>query len=203
MTGCLACRFGGEIPRVPGTTIKNPCLIALWLLSLQFWLFTASAPKAFKQAVLQQGTKSLGASLVRFIYSFVKACRWNHEETLLRLAKGYACSQSSPELEGSKSACGAQWLSLHRAGPRSLCGFSACTRVSGSPRACPQLPGSCTGPRAPSCTHEMGQGFLPPARPASLPCTPLSLCMLLIRHLTCFDLIYIAVMWLWKYLLLP
>jgi len=42
MTGCLVRTFGGEIPHVPGTVIKNTCLIALWLLSLQLWLFTAS-----------------------------------------------------------------------------------------------------------------------------------------------------------------
>jgi len=34
--------FGGEIPRVPGTAIKNTCLIVCRLLSLQFRLFTAS-----------------------------------------------------------------------------------------------------------------------------------------------------------------
>jgi len=42
MTGCLACTFGGEIPRVPGAVIKNTCLIVCRLLSLHFWLFTAS-----------------------------------------------------------------------------------------------------------------------------------------------------------------
>ena len=38
----LACTFGGEIPHVPGATIKNACLIACRLLSLQLWLFMAS-----------------------------------------------------------------------------------------------------------------------------------------------------------------
>jgi len=42
MTECLARTFVGEIPRVPSTTTKNTCLIALWLLSLQLQLFTAS-----------------------------------------------------------------------------------------------------------------------------------------------------------------
>ena len=42
MTGCLACTFGGEIPRVPGAAIKNNCLIVCRILSLQFQLFTAS-----------------------------------------------------------------------------------------------------------------------------------------------------------------
>lgn len=42
----------------------------------------------------------------------------------------------------------------------------------------PCLPQSCTGHRASSCSchhcvHEMGNGFLPPAMPASLPCTSL------------------------------
>jgi len=42
MTGCLVHTFGGEIPHVPGATIKNPCWTALWLLSLQLQLFTTS-----------------------------------------------------------------------------------------------------------------------------------------------------------------
>jgi len=45
MTGCLACTFGGEIPHVPRAVIKNTCLIALWLLSLQLRLFMASESK--------------------------------------------------------------------------------------------------------------------------------------------------------------
>lgn len=58
---------------------------------------------------------------------------------------------------------------------RFLCGFSACAGVSGS---FPAFPSSCTGHRASSCSchhcvHEMGNGFLPPAIPTSLPCTSL------------------------------
>ena len=49
MTGYLAHTFGGAIPRVPGAVIKNTCLIALWLLSLQLRLFTAS-PASFALA---------------------------------------------------------------------------------------------------------------------------------------------------------
>jgi len=42
MTGCLVRTFGGEIPHVRSAAIKNTCLITLWLLSLQLWLFRAS-----------------------------------------------------------------------------------------------------------------------------------------------------------------
>jgi len=34
--------FGGEIPRVPSTVIKNTCITVFWLVSLQFQLFMAS-----------------------------------------------------------------------------------------------------------------------------------------------------------------
>jgi len=46
MTGCLAYTFGGEIARVPSALIRNICLIAFQLLSLQLRLFMASHPSS-------------------------------------------------------------------------------------------------------------------------------------------------------------
>jgi len=45
--GVWHARLEERSPGVPGAVIKNTCLIALWLLSLQLWLFTASQPKPF------------------------------------------------------------------------------------------------------------------------------------------------------------
>jgi len=51
--------FGGEIPRVPGAAIKNTCLIVCRLLSLQFWLFTASVPRMKCCGCCSQGIRKI------------------------------------------------------------------------------------------------------------------------------------------------
>jgi len=49
--------FGGEIPRVPSTIIKNTCLIVFRLLSLQFWLFMASPTRNSFPSFIDVGLK--------------------------------------------------------------------------------------------------------------------------------------------------
>jgi len=39
MTGCLACMFGGEIPGVPGTVIKNTYLTVYIVLLGYYQIF--------------------------------------------------------------------------------------------------------------------------------------------------------------------
>lgn len=87
------------------------------------------------------------------------------------VSKGRACSQTFPELERSKSSCWSPWLSLCRAGSRSLCGFSACAGVVRSmPSPELQRAQSFQLQLPPLCPW-VGNGFLPLAMPTSLPCT--------------------------------
>lgn len=79
-------------------------LYKVWVVLLQA-CFSDNIPKAFKQVMPEQGTKSLDASFIDFIYSFADETMKKHTQKNACLTKGCACSQTFPELERGKSSC--------------------------------------------------------------------------------------------------